>query len=79
MVQKKQPTFEEAMARIDEIVRALEKGEQPLDDALSLFEEGTELIKRCSKLLDDAEQRVVKLQKGPDGDPQELPFETGDE
>lgn len=76
MPAKKQPTFEEAMARIEEIVRTLEKGDKPLDDALGLFEEGTALIKRCSKLLDDAEQKVVKLQKGTDGEPVELPFDT---
>ena len=76
MPAKKQPTFEEAMARIEEIVKTLEKGDKPLDEALGLFEEGTALIKRCSKLLDEAEQKVVKLQKGPDGDPVELPFDT---
>jgi len=64
------------MARIEEIVRALEKGDRPLEEALSLFEEGTALIKSCGTLLNEAEQRVVKLQKGEDGEPVELPFET---
>lgn len=68
-------TFEESMSRIEEIVRVLERGDKPLEEALSLFEEGTGLIKSCQKLLDDAEQRVVKLRKGPDGEPEELPFE----
>ncbi len=40
-----------------------------------LFEEGTKLIAVCSKQLDQAEQQVVKLMKGPDGAPVELPFE----
>ena len=71
-------TFEEAMARIEEIVKALERGDKPLEEALTLFEEGTKLIKRCSKQLDDAEQRVVKLKKGPDGEPEELPFEEAE-
>ena len=68
--------FEQQMARIEEIVRALEKGDRPLEEALSLFEEGTALIKSCGTLLNEAEQRVVKLQKGEDGEPVELPFET---
>ena len=73
---KKKLSFEQQMARIEEIVRALEKGDRPLGEALSLFEEGTALIKSCGTLLNEAEQRVVKLQKGEDGEPVELPFET---
>ncbi|MBQ2602244.1 MAG: exodeoxyribonuclease VII small subunit [Oscillospiraceae bacterium] len=73
---KKKLSFEQQMARIEEIVRALEKGDRPLEEALSLFEEGTALIKSCGTLLNEAEQRVVKLQKGEDGEPVELPFET---
>jgi exodeoxyribonuclease VII small subunit len=69
------PTFEQAITRIDEIVRTLEKGDAPLEKSLSLFEEGTKLIKFCSKLLDTAEQQVVRLQKGADGAPEETPFD----
>lgn len=76
MATKKTPTFEEAMGRIEEIVRQLESGEKPLEEALSLFEEGTSLIKTCSKQLDEAEQKVVKLQKGADGSPVETVFDT---
>ena len=57
------------------IVAALEKGDAQLADSLALFEEGTKLIAACSKQLDQAEQQVVKLMKGPDGAPVELPFE----
>lgn len=67
--------FEQSLARLDEIVRHLEKGDLPLDDSLSLFEEGTGLIRRCGNMLDEAEQKLVKLKKGPDRQPQELPFE----
>ncbi len=70
-----QETFEQSLARLDEIVRHLEKGDLPLNDSLSLFEEGTALIRRCGAMLDEAEQKVVKLRKGPDRQPQELPFE----
>jgi phosphoribosylglycinamide formyltransferase-1 len=55
-------------------VAALEKGDAMLADSLALFEEGTKLIASCSKQLDQAEQKVVKLMKGADGAPVELPF-----
>ena len=72
---EKEMSFEQSLARLDEIVRHLEKGDLPLDDSLSLFEEGTGLIRRCGAMLDEAEQQLVKLKKGPDREPQELPFE----
>ena len=76
MPPKKQTiSFEEALTRLDEIVRKLESGEMLLSDSLALYEEGTGLIKTCSKLLDQAEQKVVKLKKGPDRAPIELEFE----
>lgn len=71
----KKLSFEQSMARLDEIVRHLEKGDMPLNDSLALFEEGTSLIRSCEKQLDEAEQKVVKLRKGPDREPEELPFE----
>ena len=72
---KEELNYEEASARLQEIVSSLEKGNLPLADSLTLFEEGTALIKRCTELLDLAEQKVVKLRKGADGAPEELPFE----
>lgn len=57
-------TFEESITRLEEVVHLLEKGDAPLDSALSLFEEGTALIKVCSKMLDEAEQKVTLLVKG---------------
>ena len=75
----KKVTFEQQLQRLEEIVAALEKGAVQLADSLSLFEEGTKLITACSKQLDQAEQQVVKLMKGPDGAPAELPFESGEE
>ena len=70
----KKVTFEQQLARLEEIVAALEKGDAPLADSLALFEEGTKLIAACSKQLDQAEQKVVRLMKGSDGQPVELPF-----
>ena len=72
---KKEKTFEESLSRLEEIVRLLEKGDAPLAESLGLFEEGAGLIRACGKLLDEAEQKVVQLRKGPDGEPEELPFE----
>ena len=71
----KKKTFEEQITRLEEIVSLLERGDAQLADSLSLFEEGTKLIAACSKELDQAEQTVVRLMKGQDGAPVELPFE----
>ena len=67
-------TFEENMLRLEAIVAQLEKGEAPLDESLKLFEEGTKLIGECRTALDRAEQQVVKLMKGADGEPVETVF-----
>lgn len=67
-------TFEESIKRLEEVVKLLERGDAPLDKALELFEEGTSLIKVCSKMLDEAEQKVTLLVKGDI--PQETPFEV---
>lgn len=72
----KKQSFEEKMKRLEEIACALEKGDAALEDSLKLFEEGTKLIAECSRQLETAEQKVVKLMKGADGAPQELPFDT---
>ena len=70
----KKQTFEQQLARLEEIVAALEKGDAQLADSLALFEEGTKLVTACSNQLDQAEQQVVKLMKGSDGAPVGLPF-----
>ena len=63
MAGKKKMTFEEALARLDEIVRSMEAGGAMLDESLSLFEEGVRLVKYCQSALDGAEQKVKLLQK----------------
>ncbi len=68
-------SFEEQIARLEEIVSLLERGDAPLKDSLTLFEEGTRLVSTCSNMLEQAQQQVVKLQKGADGAPMELPFD----
>ena len=73
---KKEWTFEQSVARLDEIVQRLERGDATLEELLTLFEEGTALIRSCGVMLDQAEQKVVSLRKGEDGAPVETPFDT---
>ena len=72
-------SFEEMLDRLEEIVRAMEKGDVPLEDSLRLYPEGAQLIRTCTEQLNAAEQTVVRLQKGPDGEPVELPFDSEDD
>lgn len=67
-------TFENAIARLEVIVRMLESGNAPLDESLSLFEEGVALVKFCNEKLDTAEQRVRMLSFTPDGKANEVPL-----
>ena len=62
-------TFEENMLRLEQIVRAMERGDVALEESLKLFQEGTELVRSCGKLLDDAELQVKKVMTAADGTP----------
>lgn len=62
-------TFEASMQRLEQIVRAMERGDVALDESLKLFQEGTELVSACGKLLDEAELQIQKVVKGADGTP----------
>ncbi len=72
-------SFEQALARLEEIVAQMDRGDMPLDKAIALFEEGTGLVRRCSGLLKDAEQTVVKLGRNSEGAVGELPFGEGED
>ena len=72
-------SFEDAMKRLEGIVVRMEQGSVSLEESLSLFEEGTALVKQCARQLDEAERKVVQLMKGPDGMPVETEFEHEDE
>ncbi len=63
----KELTFEEALARLDELAASLESGKAPLDESLSMFEEGVKLIGICKKQLDCAEQKVRELTSDGNG------------
>ena len=56
--QKTEMTFEQAMARLEQIVKMLEGGNVPLEDLIKLFDEGTALVKLCTNRLDAAEEKV---------------------
>ena len=67
-------SFEQNMQRLEQIVRAMERGDVALEESLKLFQEGTELVRSCGKLLDEAELQVKKIMTAPDGSPVEEDF-----
>ena len=70
-------TFEQSMQRLEQIVRAMERGDVPLEESLKLFQEGTELVRSCGKLLEEAQLQVSKIMTAADGSPVEEAFENG--
>lgn len=73
---KKNKTFEENMQRLEDIVRAMERGDVALEESLKLFQEGTQLVEDCTKLLDEAELQVRKITTDSHGNPVEESFNT---
>ncbi len=67
-----QMTFEQAMARLEQIVATLEGGRCTLDESMRLFEEGAKLTAFCRKALQAAEQKIVKLTAAESGSGEEL-------
>ena len=62
-------SFEAALKRLEEIVRQLESGEAPLDDAIKLYAEGDRLKRQCEARLKDAQMRIEQIQFDRDGEP----------
>lgn len=60
-------SFEQALKALEDVVRALEAGEVPLDESISLYERGETLRKHCQARLDAAQARIEKIVAGPDG------------
>lgn len=71
---KKKQSFEEALERLEEIVRNMEAGELTLDDTVKLYKEGVELASFCGEKLNDAVQQVNILSTTLDGQLEEKPF-----
>ena len=74
MAARKKLDFEASMTRLKEIVSQLEQGDAPLEQAMTLFEEGAKLLRECTKQLDQAEQKVSLLTADENGQPVEQPF-----
>ena len=68
-------SFEHNMQRLEQIVRAMERGDVPLEESLKLFQEGTELVRTCNQLLEKAQLQVKKIMTAPDGSPVEEDFD----
>jgi len=71
-------TFESALARLEEIVKALEGTSSPLDETLTLYEEGVSLVRFCGNALDAAEQKVKILTRDAEKNVIEAPFGGGE-
>jgi len=67
-------TFEKSVQDLEQIVKELEAGDLPLEDALKKFEEGVKLSKFCSAKLDEADKKVTILLQDQDGNVTEKPF-----
>ena len=71
---EKNMTFEQSMQRLEQIVRTMERGDASLEESLKLFQEGTDLVRNCNQLLENAQLQVKKIMTAPDGSPVEEAF-----
>ena len=74
---EKKMGFEASMARLEQIVKLLERGEVSLDESLKLYQEGTELVRICGQMLDQAQMQVTKVVPAADGTPNFEVFDDG--
>lgn len=78
-MQEQSKNFEQAVGRLEEIVKRMESGNLPLEEALNLFQEGAGLVQLGTKLLDDAELQVAKLGTSAGGTPEEITWRDENE
>lgn len=71
-------TYEQALERLTQIIRAMENDKIPLDESLKLYEEGVVIVRRLSAELDDAERRIKILQQNAQGEIVAIDFVTED-
>jgi exodeoxyribonuclease VII small subunit len=64
-----EPSFEEALKALEEIVRKLESGEASLDESITLYEQGHKLRAQCQARLDAAQAKIEQIVLGADGKP----------
>lgn len=67
-------SFESLMAELEQVVGKLEAGESTLEESVALFEKGITLTRQCSKMLEQAQQKVTVLLQGENGEMKEEPF-----
>jgi len=65
--EKEKLTFEQALAKLEEIVSAIEEGEVPLEQSIDKYADGVELVKQCRQILDRAEKKIQLLGRGEGG------------
>jgi len=73
---EKNKNFEEMIKELEQIAKDLESGNLSLDDSVKKFEQGMEISKGCSKILEEAEKRISILIKNSDGEIKEENFEV---
>lgn len=71
-----QLTFEQALAELEAIVAAMERGEVPLAESLQKYERGVQMIKRCRSLLGQAEKKIELLAESDKGEPVTEPLDS---
>ena len=76
MAGRKKQTFEQTMARLEENVGLLERGDAPLEESMVLFEEGTRLSALLHGMLENAEQKITILTQDKDGSLEEKPLDV---
>jgi exodeoxyribonuclease VII small subunit len=70
-------SFEAALHELEGVVAALEQGDVPLEESITLYARGAELRAHCQKKLEEAEARVAQITEGPDGRPQARTVDIG--
>lgn len=68
MMSKENISFEQAIARLEAVVRALEDGKTSLEEAMKLYEEGVALVRSCSTTLEEAKQKIITVSVGGNAD-----------
>lgn len=62
-------SFEDALAELEQIVRTLEEGREPLDNSIELYQRGDRLKRHCEARLKAAQERIEQISLGADGQP----------
>ncbi len=72
------PSFEDALKRLESVVETMESDELPLEQLLARFEEGTKLVRVCQARLAEAELKIQVLEKNLAGEPTLRPVAAGE-